>query len=263
MASGEIPGRFSVLLLGVLLTACNQTTYLRADGGPVVARAQTAGPVEQTGPGDHDMPDAGPVLPGGPRTVSYGLSKAYFRQAPRCILVLPMDRDRVGDAAARALEDAVARHLAHRVGRVVPAGRVGHERRRRALRPDDLKRLGRALRCDAAMQIKTPGFQRTFALVWAQARLGLTLQLRATRNGEALWWGRHAAERSEGGLPMGLLSLPIEAFSASRFAEDADVLPSMADDVARRVMESLPPVPQGRDRAGAGERTVYQRRDGA
>ena len=232
-----------LFLLLVLITAgaCNQTTYVR-DGDRLETKHANRAAEENSASQERDL---GPDLPSVERKVAYGLTKEYFRKAPRCVMVLPMDRKRAGAEAARVVEDAVARHLAYRFKKVVPAHKVVRQQRKRAIRPDDLKRLGRALRCGTAMEIKTPGFQRTYAFVWAQARLPLALQLRATRNGEALWWGRHAAERSEGGLPLGLLSLPLEAFSAGRFANDVDVLPSMADDAARRVMESLPGVPTG------------------
>ena len=59
-------------------------------------------------------------------------------------------------------------------------------------------------------------------------------------NGAELWRAAHQASRSEGTLPLSPMSVPIGAFSAGRFHGDADVFPSMADDVARRIVASLP-----------------------
>lgn len=37
----------------------------------------------------------------------------------------------------------------------------------------------------------------------------------------------------------------MEAYAAGRFASVSDVLPSMADDAARRELQSMPAQPQG------------------
>lgn len=244
--------RFPILCLmaTMLLAACNQTAYVRDGGQPVTTGGQ-ATKAKSTGQEAANRQDTEAIDPlsnalsGGNRRVSYGLDKDLFHLAPRCVMVLPMDRQQVSSKVARAIEDSVARHLSYRFRRVISAPDVASRQRQSAIRPSDLKRLGRSLHCATAMDIRSGGFEQTYALVWAHARLPLALQLRRAADGQALWWGRHAAERSEGGLPLGVLSLPIEAFSAGRFAGDADVLPSMADDAARRVLESLPALPTG------------------
>ncbi|MEK9673060.1 MAG: hypothetical protein VW268_11250 [Rhodospirillaceae bacterium] len=191
-------GRHFIIAGLVALTACNQTTYHRDD-----ARLQTS-----AAPSAHRTPNASSDAtapasdPGSAqasglgRKVSYGLSKDLFRTAPRCVMVLPIaDRGRTGPAAD-AIEDAVARHLSYWFVRVVAARDILRKAWKAAVPLTDLTRLGRSVPCDAVMEIATPGLIRDFAVVWAEARLDLAPQLRRVRDGEALWWGRHVAERS-------------------------------------------------------------------
>ena len=104
------------------------------------------------------------------------------------------------------------------------------------------RRFGILARCDTAVDISSKGFETTFVLVWAQARLSLSARLFRLRDDVELWHGTHAANRSEGSIPLSPISIPVSAFSAGKFHSDQDVFPSMADDAARRLLASLPDV---------------------
>ena len=133
-----------------------------------------------------------------------------------------------------------------RLDRVIAPAEVARHQRTRALELSDYRRLSRGLRCRAVLEIVTPGIEETYTLIFASARLPVTLRLVDGRTGDLLWWGTHEAERAEGGLPTGLLSLPFELVLAGSFAGDsADRLGSMADDAARRVLVTLPSLRTG------------------
>lgn len=177
------------------------------------------------------------------RTVSYQIERAFYDDPPRCAVVLTT-RNKAGDGKRnRTIEAAVARHLAYRLDRV-----IGPDRRDVMIRDlaVDLgsatgrKRFAAMARCDAAALIETEGLATTYALVWANATLKLTVRLMRLRDGVELWHASHEASRSEGSLPLSVVSIPVGAFSAGRFQSDTDVFPSMAEDVARRIMASLP-----------------------
>ncbi len=190
------------------------------------------------------------------RTVDYQVSREFYVDPPRCAFIVPLQGAAAGTERGRVLEQAVARQLSLRLDRV-----IGPDRRDRLAREmavdlqteSGSRRFAVASRCDAAVEVSTDGPEATFALVWAAAKLSLSLRLVRVRDGSELWRGRHAASRSEGTFPLSPLSIPIGAIGAGRFHSDADVFPSMADDVARRILISLP------DTRGAFRRGVARR----
>ena len=60
------------------------------------------------------------------------------------------------------------------------------------------------------------------------------------RDGFVVWRARHAATRSEGGLPTSFLSAAVNMFAAGAQHADPDVRLSVADDAVRRIVVSLP-----------------------
>jgi hypothetical protein len=177
------------------------------------------------------------------RTVNYKLADAYYQNPPRCVMVAPIMVEGMTEAATLMIEGAIIRHAAQRVDRVIEAHRVYKKLRAMALdikNQKHLRHLARSFNCDAIMMPETKGAQGAYAVVFAQVSFGLKLTLTRARDGEVMWRGSHQASRSGGGLPLGLLGIPIIAFKAGRFSSDADVLPSMVDDVTRRIFASLP-----------------------
>ena len=77
-------------------------------------------------------------------------------------------------------------------------------------------------------------------MVFAQLKFSLKLTLKRIQDVSIMWQGAHQASRPNGGLPFGLISIPVNAIEAGRFSNERDVLPSMADDVARPIFASLP-----------------------
>ena len=177
------------------------------------------------------------------RTVDFRLDRRFYDDLPRCAFIVPSDLARTHPGKARVVEDAVARHLSHRLERVIGPHRRDRLMRERAIdptTPQGRKRFAASTRCNAAIEIATAGPDSTFAIVWAQAKLQLSVRLVRTADGTELWRATHTASRSEGTLPLSPVSIPLGAFSAGRLHGDTDVFPSMADDVARRLSVSLP-----------------------
>ncbi len=184
-----------------------------------------------------------PESTGYERTVLYKTERAFYDAPPRCVVLLPLKTSLKDGRQIRMVERAVARHLANRFDRVIGPDR--RDRRLRALALDLSTASGRrsfakATRCEAVVDAVTGGFETTFLLVWAQAKFGLTLTLARAADDIQLWRASHTASRSEGTLPTSPFSLPVGAFSAGRFHGDGEIFPSMVDDVARRLMASLP-----------------------
>lgn len=210
----------ALLLLAALLAACTSVRY----------QPEGKAPAEPETPFD--------------RTVNYRIERAFYDDPPRCAVVLPPAAAGGGKATQlRVVETTVARHLAHRLETVIGPDRRDTMARELAVdlgTPAGRKRFAAVARCDAAAVIETTGLETTYVVVWAHARLRLSVRLVRLADGVELWRGAHETSRSEGSLPLSLPSIPVGAFSAGRFQSDADVFPSMADDAVRRIMGSLP-----------------------
>ncbi len=209
----------ATLLIGLGLAACSQVQYRAAD---------TRKP-EATLPFD--------------RTVHFQVTRAFYESPPRCAFILPSQGEAAKSRPGRMIEEAAARQLSFRIERVIGPDHRDRLTRELAIDPTTPKgrmRFAQATGCDTAVEIVTNGLETTFVVVWAQAKLHLAMRLVRARDGKELWRAAHVASRSEGTIPLSPVSFPIGAFSAGRFHGDDDVFPSMADDVARRIVASLP-----------------------
>ena len=60
------------------------------------------------------------------------------------------------------------------------------------------------------------------------------------RDGALLWQSHAEASRSSGDVPLSLYSLPLALVRTAAFQGDDDAVASMLDDLARRILASLP-----------------------
>ena len=98
-----------------------------------------------------------------------------------------------------------------------------------------------------------------FALVWAQLSLGLEAQLSRARDGLVLWKARHTATRSDGGIAISPFGVVSSAVEATALVSDGDQLVSLAADVTRRVIATLPPPDQGYKAYCRGKASSFER----
>lgn len=215
------PSRLFVLsVLSVFLSGCVQTTY----------RSYDAVPEENSGK----------------RVVRFRVAKAYYRSAPDCVVVLPA-RGSAKTKDKLTIERAAARHLRGKISRVIGPAERRRLSRRLALDLSNqgdrkyfanYRHKGRICRYFALPLIL--GIEENFALIWASRRVHLGLKIISGRTGDVLWQGDHSADRGDGGLPLSPLSLGSAAFRAGKLNADKDMLPSMIDDVFRRILVTLP-----------------------
>jgi hypothetical protein len=176
------------------------------------------------------------------RRVSYDLSDAYFDDPPDCVTVLGPSQAIPADLS-EVVEAALVRHLSTKIPRV-----LGRAQRRRVTRdlalllhdPGDRAEYARQTSCRTFAEWALVEATSTFALVWSQQRLGLEVRLVHAGDEAPLWRAAHTASRSDGGVPLSFIGAPVSAFRAARFNQDSDILPSMIDDVLRRMFASLP-----------------------
>tara|TARA_Y100000588_G_scaffold395003_1_gene519018 strand:+ start:4035 stop:4697 length:663 start_codon:yes stop_codon:yes gene_type:complete len=179
------------------------------------------------------------------RNVYFRIADAFYTDPPHCLIVMPTTDIEVPLDVVNIVEQALALHLSKKVARV-----IGPEDRRSAERklalnvknPLDRRYLARNERCQAYLAWQLKDYDDSYILVWSRKKIGLEVKLMLIENDTELWFASHTTYRSEGGLPLSLLSLPIAAAEATIFNQDAEQLTSMVNDAVRRLIVTLPDV---------------------
>jgi hypothetical protein len=185
------------------------------------------------------------------RRVTYRLAPAFWSAAPDCAAIVGPDPARQG--VGPVVEQAAERHLATRLSRVIGGSRVREAEARLALDlrdAGDRRLFARRLDCGAVLEIRLHEVGDDYAVLWARRAIGLTLLLRRATDNALLWSAAHTASRSDGGVPLSILSLPVTAARAAALTSDGELFASIADDAVRRMMKTLPDI-RGRALSGA------------
>jgi hypothetical protein len=163
----------------------------------------------------------------------------------RCVMVTPGERD--GDGALMAAVAAsLRRQLADHFERVIAAEESARAAGRWAYDTDsdpDLRRMAERLDCDSALRWRVLDGAERFALVWADRRVGLEVELLRAGDGLVLWQASHVGVRWAGGAPLSWLALPVAVAQAAQLHQDRDGIASLVDDVVRRVTATLSVLP--------------------
>lgn len=178
------------------------------------------------------------------RRVFFRVERAFYRDPPACVVVLPAPHGQATAAVTSRIERAVARHLRDKIPRVIGPLRRNRAARRLALdlnHGGDRRRFAQIQQCDVFLRWRSTGSSSESFLVWSQRDFGLDVEM-FREPGRTLWKAAHAAHRSDGGVPLSPLSAPFAIYEAARFSNDQDILPSMIDDTLRRLVASLPDI---------------------
>jgi hypothetical protein len=176
------------------------------------------------------------------RQVVYHLDRAFYTDPPACAVVMP-SRDMINVQLATIIEDSITRHLTMKVPRV-----IGATERIRLLRElaidiassDGQKRFGQLTGCRVFLHWRTLEATDGYALVIASRSFGLDLAMTGVSSNIILWRASHVAKRWDGGISLSPVSVVFSAFEATQFHNDTDIIPSMVDDVVRRLFVTLP-----------------------
>ena len=195
------------------------------------------------------------------RTVEYETTDGFYLDAPECVTILPMETG--GQPRAQihdVLEDAVARYMRMKMTNVID--RVDRQILTRRLavdlsHPADRRAFARGARCDHFVRISPWGSGKQYLLFWNREALGIEVSLESYRDSAPLWKARHVASRSDGGLPLNPISAIFSAYEANSLAADQDVPMSLADDVARHIVATLPGM--RRSQYATGNSPIYPR----
>jgi hypothetical protein len=102
------------------------------------------------------------------------------------------------------------------------------------------RNFAKATGCNAYLIWKVVRAEENYFLVWSQRQVRVEVALFRASDDRLFWQAAHTGRRSDGTLPLSPLSLPFAVFEATDFKADNDVLPSMIDDVVRRLITTLP-----------------------
>ncbi len=231
----------SVFAAMMLLSSCQSVSYVDYNSAPEVTDTSLS------------------------RSVAYEVTPAFELSPPNCVVVLPFGGKEMSSGRGHAVERALARYLFEKVDHVVgPLARdhVAEVQGIDARSSDGMELLLRHFRCDYVIRSTPVGDNGVYALVWAQARVGLQVQLEHGRRGTVLWRARHVATRSDGGLPLSPLGVAANMFWAARFQSDREEYKTLTDDAARRIMRTFPNVRREdvRERAGYPQKIAVKSR---
>jgi len=210
----------SLLLVAGVLSACMQTNYRSMD-----ANAEIATPFS--------------------RDIFYQVADAFHADPPECVFVLSATNANMPLELTALIEQALALRLGQKISRV-----IGPRERRAAERilaldtrnEVDRRYLARAEQCPTYLEWRLKDFDDSHFFVWSRKQIGLEVRLARSADDAILWRAAHTTSRSDGGLPLSLMSLPLAAAEATIFNQDTDQLPSMIGDVVRRLVVTLPDV---------------------
>lgn len=179
------------------------------------------------------------------RDVYYEVTDAFYADPPECVFVLPPADAGVPLQLAELVEQALVHRFTQKTRRVIgpPERRTAERELALDIRAQvDRRYFARTEHCPAYLAWRFTTASNSNFLVWSRKKIGLNVSLARAEDDTILWRASHATSRSDGGLPLSLISLPIAAAEATIFSQDADQLPSMIDDVVRRLVVTLPSV---------------------
>jgi hypothetical protein len=175
------------------------------------------------------------------RRVAYQMDPEFYTVAPDCTVI--RTRSAAPQPLLKMVEQTVERHLATRLKRVIG----GAQRRRieRSLGIDmematDRRTFVRQARCRTSVEISLEEISDDYMVLWARRGIAMKLTMKRLADDQVLWAAHHRASRSDGGLPLSVLSLPFSAARAARLKSDPEMFASITDDAVRRMMKTLP-----------------------
>ncbi|RED53552.1 hypothetical protein [Aestuariispira insulae] len=178
------------------------------------------------------------------RTVEYEINDRFYQDAPECVTILPVDTG--GDAQTTihlAVEDAVSRYMRMKMTRVID--RTDRRLLERRLAVDlshssDRSAYARTSRCRHFVRIRPWGGGNQYLVFWSRESIGAEVSIVRADDNTPLWKARHVASRSDGGLPLNPFSAVFSAYEANALSSDSEIPLSLADDVARNIVATIP-----------------------
>lgn len=207
-------------ILIILLTACNSTNYYNYTETPKRENIFS-------------------------RDVYYSLGDNYYFTSPNCVFIISTSSPQVPKGFQNIMAEAIATKLRRYYRRVIDLNERQMLERELGLVARDsigIKQFARLENCPVYLAWNFYQVGNTHLLIWSQRQIGLNVKLVRAFDQSVLWQASHTTSRSSGAPPFSLLSVPIAAVDAHLFKHDKDHIPSMIDDLVRRLFITLPKI---------------------
>lgn len=175
-----------------------------------------------------------PMLDSGLR---HQTSNRFYELMPDCVAVLPMQAGR-----DNLLPRSLARYLSEKFDRIIGPDDTARISRDQVLNLDhdeDRARFSRRTDCNSFLTVTPAGTESVYILAWSLERMGAIASL-VDRDGAPLWQAAFVTARARGGISLDPLGMLSHAATATWAHQDQGKFASMADDVARRLVSTLP-----------------------
>ena len=169
-------------------------------------------------------------------------SSALFYDPPDCAILMPV-RGYAHTNTPLVLENVIERHFSGRFKKFISGATRRTKIRQGSFNLDiqvERQRFSKSVKCNYGLYADIKAINQNYLMTWASRNITLKIELVRLSDQTVLWSATHTAERSQGGIPTGPLSLALDTRSASLFVIDQDGFEALIEDVVRQLTKTLP-----------------------
>ena len=169
-------------------------------------------------------------------------SSALFYDHPDCAILMPV-RGYAHTNTPLILESVIERHFSGRFKNFISGSMRRAMVRQSSFNLDvqvERQRFSNSVKCNYGLYADIKVINQNYLMTWASRNITLKIGLVRLSDQTVLWTATHAAQRSQGGIPTGPLSLALDTRSAGLFISDRDGFEALMEDVVRQITKTLP-----------------------
>ena len=169
-------------------------------------------------------------------------TSALFFDPPDCAILMPV-RGYAHTNTPLILENVIERHFSGRFKKFISGAMRRTRMRQGSFNLDvqvERQRFSKSVKCNYGLYAEIKAINQNYLMTWASRNITLKIELVRLSDQTVLWSATHAAQRSQGGIPTGPLSLALDTRSAGLFVIDQDGFEALMEDVVRQITKILP-----------------------
>ena len=169
-------------------------------------------------------------------------SSVLFFDPPDCAILMPV-RGYAHTNPPLILENVIERHFSGRFKKFISGAMRRTKIRQGSFNLDvqvERQRFSKSVKCNYGIYAEIKAINQNYLMTWASRNITLKIELVRLSDETVLWSATHAAQRSQGGIPTGPLSLALDTRSAGLFVADQDGFEALMEDVIRQLTKTLP-----------------------
>ena len=169
-------------------------------------------------------------------------SSTLLYDPPDCAILMPV-RGYAHTNTPLILENVIERHFSGRFKKFISGAMRRTKIRQGSFNLDvqvERQRFSKSVKCNYGIYAEIKAINQNYLMTWASRNITLKIELVRLSDETVLWSATHAAQRSQGGIPTGPLSLALDTRSAGLFVIDQDGFEALIEDVVRQLTKTLP-----------------------